>query len=405
MPLNNMAFWYALTGAHDVERIDYQSRVREREFRQDQMSLVNLPESVGRHSRELLIEADLRHRILDVNAGCAYVLGWSLPSLREKNFLELAHPDDRALTQAALAAIDKSGQALAFTNRCMCKSNGFAWVSWQAVIVDTSVFFIGQDVSAEKRAEAALKKCEEALFVLDRTATMGRLANGIAHDFNNQVHSVVASVELIRRLSLSNRGPEMERFITNAINAAQRAATLNDQVRKLLRPQSSGPQALAVNQMLVGVQEMLRGALPPKIKVDLVLAPDLWETYCDPVQAETAVLNLLINAYEAMPEGGTIAIQSNNVELRAATPGRPTSLPRGCYVTVEVKDSGAGMPAAVKDRAFETFFTTKPNGLGMGLGLSVVQRFAQQTGGQAFIQSEPGQGTAVTVYLPRFVQR
>jgi len=369
------------------------------------MSLVNLPESVAWHSRELLIQTDLAHRILDVNSGCAHVLGWSLPEFRENSFLGLAYPDDRALTQAALTAIDKGGKALAFTNRCMRKGDGPAWVSWQAVTVETSVFFIGRDVSAEKRANAALEKSEEALFQLDRAATMGQLANGISHDFNNQLQSVIASLELIRRMLSTNRGPETERFIAAAISAAQRAATLNHQVRKLLRPQSSEPQVLAVNHMLVGVEEMLHGALPPKIKVDLVLAPDLWETYCDRVQAETAILNLLLNAYEAMSGGGTITIQSNNVEVSAATPGPPTSLPQGSYVTIAVKDSGAGMPAEVKDRAFETFFTTKRNGLGMGLGLSVVQRFAQQTGGQAFIQSEPGQGTAVTVYLPRFVQR
>jgi len=367
--------------------------------------LVNLPESVTCHSQEMLIEADLAYGILDVNSGCAHVLGWSLSEFREKNFVGLVHPDDRALTAAALAAIDKGGKALAFTNRCMHKSDEPAWVSWRAVTVDTSVFFIGRDVSAERRANAALEKSEEALFQLDRTATMGQLANGISHDFNNQLQSVVASLELIRRLVSTNRGPETERFITNAISAAQRAATLNHQVRQLLRPQLSQPQVLAVNQMLVGVQEMLRGALPPKITVDLVLAPDLWETYCDRVQAETAVLNLLLNAYEAMAGGGTITIQSNNVEVSAATSGPATTLPRGPYVIIAVKDSGAGMPAEIKDRAFETFFTTKPNGLGMGLGLSVVQRFAQQNGGQAFIQSEPGQGAAVTIYLPRFVQR
>ena len=380
------------------------SCVRE-QFKQGQMSLVNLPERVAWHSRELLIQTDLAHQILDVNSGCAHLLGWSLPEFRANSFFSLAHPDDRALTLAALAAIDKGGEALAFTNRCMRKGAEAAWVSWQAVTVDTSVFFIGRDISAEKRANAALEKSEEALFQLDRTATMGHLANGISHDFNNQLQSVVASLELIRRMLSKNRGPEAERFISNAITAAQRAATLNHQVRKLLRPQSSEPQVLAVNQMLVGVEEMLHGALPPKMKVDLVLAPDLWDTYCDRVQAETAVLNLLLNAYEALPGGGTITIQSNNVEVSAATSGPPTSLPQGSYVTIAVKDSGVGMPREIRDRAFETFFTTKPSGLGMGLGLSVVQRIAQQTGGRAFIESEPGQGTAVTVYLPRFVKR
>jgi signal transduction histidine kinase len=324
-----------------------------------------------------------------------------LPEFRGKSFTELAHPDDRALTEAALAAIDTRGETPVFINRCMHKSDEPVWVSWQAVTVDASVFFIGRDVSAEKSANEALKRSEEALFQLDRTATMAQLTNGIAHDVNNQLQSIVASLELIRRLLSTNRGPETERFITNALTAAQRAATLNDQARKLLRPQATEPQVLAVNQMLVGVQDMLRSALPPKINVDLVLAPDLWETCCDQVQAETAVLNLLLNAYEAMSEGGTIVIQSNNVDVSVATSGLPASLPWGGYVTIAVKDSGAGMPAEIKDRAFETFFTTKPKG--MGLGLSVVQRFAQQNRGQAFIQSETGQGTTVTVYLPRLV--
>lgn len=367
------------------------------------MSLVNLPESVARYSRELLIEADLGHRILDVNAGCVHVLGWSSPECRGKSFLDLVHAEDRALTEAALAAVDPAGETPVFTSRCLRKSDEPAWVSWQAVTVDSSVFFIGSDVSAEKSANDALKQSEAALFQLDRTATMGQLTNGLAHDVNNQLQSVVASLELIRRLLSTDRGPEAGRFITNAIGAAQRAATLNDQVRKLLRPQSSEPQVLEVNQMLVGVHDMLRSALPPKIKVDLVLAPDLWEICCDRVQAETAVLNLLLNAYEAMSAGGTIVIQSNNVDVSAATSRLPASLTPGAYVTIAVKDSGAGMLAEIKDRAFETFFTTKSDG--MGLGLSVVQRFAQQNGGQAFIQSESGQGTGVTMYLPRLVPR
>ncbi|RFU44509.1 nitrogen regulation protein NR(II) [Paraburkholderia sp. DHOC27] len=363
---------------------------------------MNLPESVACLSREMLIEADLTHVISDVNSGCGHVLGWSQTEFREKNFLDLVHPDDRGLTLAALAAIDKGGKALAFINRCMHKSGEPAWVSWRVAKVDMSVFFIGRDISAERRANAALEKFEEALFQLDRTATMSQLANEISHDFNNQLQSVVASLELIRRLVSSNRGPETERFITNALSASQRAATLNHQVRQLLRPQSPNPQVLAVNQMLVAAQEMLLIGLPPKIKVDLTLAPDLWEIYCDRVQAETAVLNLLLNASEAMAGGGTIKIQSDNIEVSAATSGPPSRLPLGPYVMIVVKDSGAGMPAEIKDRAFETFFTTKPNGL--GLGLSVVQRFAQQNGGQAFIQSEPGQGAAVTIYLPRFAQ-
>ena len=246
------------------------------------------------------------------------------------------------------------------------------------------------------------RQAEEALRQSQKMEAVGQLTGGIAHDFNNLLTGITGSLELLQVRMAQGRVGEFNRYITAAQGASKRAAALTHRLLAFSRRQPLDPKAVDVNQLVGGMEELVRRTVGPAVRVEVTGAAGLWTTLADPNQLESALLNLCINARDAMPDGGRLMIETDNCRLDDNA-GRRRELPPGQYVALSVSDTGTGMTPDVAARAFDPFFTTKPIGQGTGLGLSMIYGFARQSGGQVRISSRPGRGTTVRLYLPRHV--
>jgi len=229
---------------------------------------------------------------------------------------------------------------------------------------------------------------------------VGQLTGGIAHDFNNLLAGITGSLELIRTRIAQGRLPEVDRYLVAAQGAAKRAASLTHRLLAFSRRQTLDPKPVDSNRLIHGMEELIGRTVGPSIDLQVVEDDGLWTTLVDPNQLENALLNLCINARDAMPNGGRLTIETSNVTLTAEAVW-DWDLPPGEYVRLSVTDTGTGMPPSVVKRAFDPFFTTKPLGVGTGLGLSMIYGFTRQSGGQVRIESEVGVGTRMQLYLPR----
>ncbi len=251
-----------------------------------------------------------------------------------------------------------------------------------------------RDVTERRALEQQLRQSQ-------KMEAVGQLTGGLAHDFNNLLTGISGSLELLEARLIQGRLADLQRYLHAAQGAARRAASLTHRLLAFSRRQTLDPKPTEINRLVADLHELVRRTVGPAITVEVVAAAALWETLVDPNQLENALLNLCINARDAMPDGGRLTIETANkwLDARAA---RDRDLTSGQYVSLCVSDTGTGMPPEVAARAFDPFFTTKPLGEGTGLGLSMVYGFARQSGGQARIYSEPGQGTMVCLYLPRW---
>jgi PAS domain S-box-containing protein len=265
---------------------------------------------------------------------------------------------------------------------------------------DGARYFAGiiTDLSDRKRVEEALLESERKLAQAQKLEAVGQLTGGIAHDFNNLLTVITGNLELIE---MHIEGQKLVKMLRDAQEAADLAARLTARLLAFARRSPLEPETLEANNLVVNVTSMLRRTLGEQISLSTVLAPDLWPVKVDPTQAETSLINLAINARDAMPRGGKLVFATRNVRMDEVRSGDDIELPGGDYVRISVSDTGVGMPAEVRDRAFEPFFTTKTRGHGTGLGLSMVYGFTKQCGGHATIHSEVGNGTTINIYLPR----
>jgi signal transduction histidine kinase/CheY-like chemotaxis protein len=282
------------------------------------------------------------------------------------------------------------------------------------------VAILFKDLTARRQAEKALKtlnetleqrveerttelmRAEEALRQSQKMEAVGQLTGGIAHDFNNLLAGISGSLELLQRRLQEGRLAGVERYIDAAQGAAQRAAALTQRLLAFSRRQTLDPKPIAVNRLINGMEDLIRRTMGPDIEVEVVGAAGLWTTRVDPSQLENALLNLCINARDAMaPNPGRLTIETANKWLddRAA---KERDLTPGQYVSLCVTDTGSGIPADIVDKIFDPFFTTKPIGQGTGLGLSMIHGFVRQSGGQVRVYSEPEKGTTMCLYLPRY---
>ena len=328
------------------------------------------------------------------------VLGWSEAELRATRFFDLLHPDDLDRTQAAFEAIKTGTPALRFENRYRRKDGTYRWLSWVAVPEGEKFYCSARDVTVEKEQAEALAQAQEALRQSQKMEAVGQLTGGLAHDFNNLLTGISGSLELLQTRIAQGRTGDLGRYIAVAQGASKRAAALTHRLLAFARRQTLDPKPTDVNRLVASMEELVRRTMGPAITVEVVAAGGLWTTLVDVHQLENALLNLCLNARDAMPEGGRLTIETGNkwLDQRAA---RDRDLPPGQYVTLCVSDTGIGMTQEVIRRAFDPFFTTKPIGMGTGLGLSMIYGFARQSGGQVRIYSEPGQGAMVCIYLPR----
>ena len=252
---------------------------------------------------------------------------------------------------------------------------------------------VAEEIAARENAEEALRQSQ-------KMEAVGQLTGGLAHDFNNLLTGITGSLELLQTRMGQGRMTDLDRYINAAQGAARRAAALTHRLLAFSRRQTLDPKPTDVNRLVAGMEELIRRTIGPAVTLEVVGAPSLWSALVDPSQLENALLNLCINARDAMPEGGRITIETANrwLDHRAA---RERDLEPGQYLSLCVTDTGTGMTPEVIAKAFDPFFTTKPIGHGTGLGLSMIYGFVRQSGGQVRIYSELGQGTTMCLYLPR----
>lgn len=256
------------------------------------------------------------------------------------------------------------------------------------------------DVTERLREQERLRETEDALRQAQKMEAVGQLTGGIAHDFNNLLAGISGAFEMIGVRLAQGRSADVDKYLIAGQGASRRAAALTHRLLAFARRQTLAPKAVVINRLLPDLVEMVQRTVGPEIKVETVAATALWHCLVDVNQLENAILNLCINARDAMPDGGHITIETGNKWMDERT-AREQGLEPGQYVTVCVSDTGSGIDKAILDRVFDPFFTTKPMGEGTGLGLSMVYGFARQSHGHVRIYSEVGQGTMVCIYLPR----
>ena len=256
---------------------------------------------------------------------------------------------------------------------------------------------LARDVTDQLQREETLARAEEQLRQAHKMEAVGQLTGGIAHDFNNMLTGVIAALGLIQRRLKAGRTDGVNEYIEAGLNSAHRAATLTHSLLAFARRQSLDIKAQDVNGLIGGMQDILRRPLGEDITLEFNLAAELWPAMTDSNQFESALLNLILNSRDAMPEGGRITIETTNAQFT----GRNNEVSVGEFAVVSVSDTGSGMPPEVIAKVFEPFFTTKPIGQGTGLGLSMIYGFVKQSGGQIRINSELDRGTTVKIYLRR----
>ncbi|MCB8874236.1 ATP-binding protein [Acidisoma silvae] len=260
------------------------------------------------------------------------------------------------------------------------------------------------NATLEKRVATAIAEreaAEQSLRQSQKMEAVGQLTGGIAHDFNNMLTGIVTSLDIIQSRIEQGRTDKLERYTQAAMISAQRAAALTHRLLAFSRRQPLDPKPVDAKHLVASMTDLIRQTIGPTHSLDVAADADLWTTLCDPNQLENAILNLSINARDAMPDGGNLLIETRNADLNEAAIAAGIGAVTGQYVAVCVTDTGTGMSADVLSRAFEPFFTTKPIGQGTGLGLSMVYGFARQSQGYLKIESEEGRGTTIRIYLPR----
>src|SRR5882757_179365 len=351
-------------------------------------------------SQDLLVVADRNGVWRTVNPAWTRTLGWSEAELLNRTSDWLEHPDDGGVTGAQMRKLGESAITVRFESRFRHKDGSYRWLSWTGVPDQDHIYAVARDVTAEKAAAERLKATEEALLQSQKMEAVGQLTGGIAHDFNNLLTGIVGSMDLLQTRLDPAPTENVARYINAAMTSANRAAALTHRLLAFARRQPLIPKSVDANQLVVSLEDLLRRTIGERIDLDIVASAGLWCTLCDPNQLESALLNLAINARDAMPEGGKLTITTSNARLDGATADTPALSP-GDYICIGVTDTGTGMSAEVAARAFDPFFTTKPIGQGTGLGLSMIYGFARQSNGHATIDSHLGQGTSVKLYLPR----
>jgi PAS domain S-box-containing protein len=311
---------------------------------------------------------------------------------------EHMHPEDSATMDALEQVMTRRGQDYVLEYRMIAAQDRIVWIR-DIVHIEIDehghkiLYGMAIDITESKEKERQLNEAQ-------RLQAIGQLTGGIAHDFNNLLAVILGTSELMEERSKSD--PALRRTVEQIAAAAERGAALTQRLLAFSRRQALRPSETDLNGLVRDLQPLLEGTLGEKIAIESRLAPDLARTLIDPNQVESALLNLAINARDAMPEGGRLTIETRNTVIQPGDSIRSDSMQPGAYVVLSVTDTGVGMTQEVRARAFEPFFTTKDVGKGSGLGLSTIYGFARQSAGHVSIDSELGKGTAVHIYLPQF---
>jgi PAS domain S-box-containing protein len=352
------------------------------------------------NSRDLIVVVGGDGIFRSISPSWTRILGHDIDEVVGRSFLDFVHPDDADLTRGAIETSLRSDGMDLFENRYLDKDGKVHWVSWNTSVEDGLIYANGRDITADKAQADALADAESQLRQAQKMEAVGQLTGGIAHDFNNMLAVVLGSLDLLQRRG--EHTPQSRRYIEAAMDGARRSASLTQRLLAFSRQQPLKPEALDANKLMADTSELLRHSIGGNVQLETVLAGGLWRIHADPNQLVTALLNLAVNARDAMPDGGRLTIETQNSHLDERYVLGNFGVAVGQYVMIAVSDSGQGMSPEVIAKAFDPFFTTKAVGKGTGLGLSQVYGFIKQSNGHVKIYSEPGQGTAVKIYLPRF---
>lgn len=348
-------------------------------------------------SQDMLARADYSGMMSAVSPAWTQVLGWSHDELLRRPYASFMHPEDMPPTLKAITEMGETQLPARFENRIATIDGDWKHIEWTVAPEQDGANFIavGRDVSVARTREAELRAAQEALRQSQKMEAMGSLTGGVAHDFNNLLTPIIGSLDMLVRKGV---GSERERrLIDGALHSAERAKTLVQRLLAFARRQPLQAVGVDLRQLLDGMVDLIGSTLGPTIDVRVDLQSDLPLASADPNQLEMALLNLAVNARDAMPNGGELTITAC-----AETPSgsQASGLKPGDYVRLSVKDTGSGMDEETRSRAVEPFFSTKGVGKGTGLGLSMVHGLAAQLGGGLTIDSAPGRGTTVDLWLP-----
>jgi PAS domain S-box-containing protein len=355
---------------------------------------------VWQNSRDLLAIIGADGVFRRVNPAWLRILGFAATEVEGRAFLDFVWPDDRQVTQAALEAAATADDLNGFVNRYRHKDGTPRWISWQTATEGDLVYAYGRDVTEEKMQAEALAQAHDALRQSQKLEAMGQLTGGVAHDFNNLLTPIMGSLDMLQKRGVG--GPREQRLIDGALQSAERAKTLVQRLLAFSRRQPLQSEPVDVAELVRGMSELIGSTTGPQIQMATDVADDLPRAVADANQLEMAILNLAVNARDAMPDGGTLRIVAN---ARTAARGNKLGLSPGSYVCISVADTGIGMDASALKRAVEPFFSTKGLGKGTGLGLSMVHGLAAQLGGAVHLASQVGLGTNVELWLPSTDER
>jgi len=341
----------------------------------------------------LMVVGDAKGVLLEANPAWSRVLGWSVEETIGHDVMEFVAPEDRASGQAGMAQLFVGQSVVEYQLTFLTKAGARRKIAWTTVPEGDRLYGHGRDVTDQMVAEERLRQSQ-------KMEAVGQLTGGLAHDFNNLLMGITGSLEIIRKRMDQGRAEDVNRYLDAAQNAARRAGILTQRLLAYSRQQALDPRPIDINELVAGMEELVRHSVGPEFDTRVHPHVGLWTTLVDPHQLENALLNLCINARDAMPDGGVLTIKTANRRFDAIAASLH-DLPVGEYVSLSVTDTGVGMAPDTIRRAFDPFFTTKPLGTGTGLGLSMIYGFARQSNGQVRIESELGRGTTVSMFLPR----
>ena len=351
-------------------------------------------------ARDPFLIADMDGTWLSASPAWTDILGWSQEELIGRTSEWMEHPDDVAHGRNEVDTLQQGIPTRRFENRFRTKDGDYRNFSWTAVPDNGLIYCVARDVTEQRAHARALAEAEAALRQAQKMETLGQLTGGVAHDFNNLLQVVTGNLELLQRGLNDNE--RMRRAADNAMAGAERAALLTQRLLAFSRRQPLAPERIDPNRLVSRMSELLGRTLGERIEVETIQTARAWPIEVDLNQMENALLNLAVNARDAMPDGGKLTIEVANTHIDDRYAAQEEDVQPGQYVLISLSDTGQGMDAETLSHAIEPFFTTKEVGRGTGLGLSMVYGFIKQSGGHIRVYSEVGEGTSVKIYLPRY---
>ena len=387
-PLRSSAGW--IIGVYEIARDLTETKRAQQALSRE----IEERQRIFETSQDLILVTDTRGNFVQVSPSAFAILGYRPDEMIGHSAVEFIHPDDLDPTRREMRAARRGQQLRSFEARYRHKDGRTVILNWMGTWSEPvrRHFFIGRDVTEQRAAESELRH-------IQKMDAVGQLTGGVAHDFNNILTVITGTIGILAE-AVADR-PELVSIAKLIDDAAERGAQLTKHLLAFARKQPLQPREVDVNALVLEAAKLLHPTLGEQIEISPNLAKDAWSALVDPNQLTAAVLNLALNARDAMPQGGKLTIETRNVFLDDGYANMHSDVVVGNYVMVAVSDTGTGIPPELLERVFDPFFTTKEVGKGTGLGLSMVFGFVKQSGGHIKIYSEVGHGTSVKLYLPR----